>query len=306
MEKHILKTIILTLIICVLSAGVAVAVESEPDWKTYETEHFTIHASSRANIDEIGRLAEAIYDGMSVRYKDSNPEKIKLYIYTNRSAFLKESPSSDAAGYASPSLDLIAILQGAGNSTITLTHEINHIIFLRNVSRIDTVPQWFIEGLALYESQPGAEAAELEKYALARDIPDFIEQGTGINDGPATRREYADGYLKVNFIVYKFGRDKLYEAIGRLQTGSGFNEALVESLGVSEGELNAAWTDYARGQRVNIWLMQLRDIGWYVMTALLVIVMFVFPIQRYRRLRAMDDVEEDEDYVAEDLGKNKH
>ncbi|MDP2210387.1 MAG: peptidase MA family metallohydrolase [Candidatus Aquicultor sp.] len=303
MEKHILKTIILTLIICVLSAGVAVAVESEPDWKTYETEHFTIHASARANVEEIGRLAEATYNGMSLRYNDTDPQKINLYIYTSRSAFLGESPSTDAAGYASPGSNLIAILQGAGNSTKTLTHEINHIIFLRNVARMDTVPQWFIEGLALYESQPGAEAAELEKYALARDIPDFIERGIGINDGPATRREYADGYLKVNFIVNKFGRDKLYETIGRLQTGAVFDQALVESLGVSEDGLNTAWNNYARGQRVSIWVMQLRDIGWYVMTALLVIVMFVFPIQRYRRLRAMDDDEQYEDYAAENLDK---
>ena len=295
MEKYLLKTIILTLLVCVLSTGMAFAVESESDWKIHETEHFTIHASERANIEEIGRLAEAIYNGMSVRYNDSSRQKINLYVYKSRSAFLKESPSSGAAGYASPGNNLIAILQGAGNSTVTLTHEINHIIFLRNVARTETVPQWFIEGLALYESQPGVEVAELEKYALARDIPDFIDQGRGTADGPATRREYADGYLKVNFIVDKFGRDKLYEAISRLQRGAAFDRALVESLGVDEEELNTAWTDYARGQRVSIWLMQLRDIGWYVMTALLILAMFIFPIQRYRRLRAMDDDEDDDD-----------
>lgn len=290
-----LKTMMVTLLICVLATGVAFAVEAESDWKTSETEHFTIHASARADVEEIGRLAEATYNGMSVRYNDSNRQKINLYIYTNRSAFLKDSPSAEAAGYASPGNNLIAILQGAGNSTKTLIHEINHIIFLRNVARIETVPHWFIEGLALYESQPGAEVAELEKYALARDIPDFIEQGTGIADGPATRREYADGYLKVNFIVEKFGRDRLYEAIGRLQRGAAFDRALVESLGVGEEELNTSWTDYARGQRVSIWLMQLRDIGWYVMTALLIVAMFIFPIQRYRSLRAMDDDENDDD-----------
>ncbi|MBS3910139.1 MAG: hypothetical protein KGZ93_11060 [Actinobacteria bacterium] len=299
MEKYISKIIIMASIICALSIGVAVAIEAEPDWKTHETEHFTIYASERADVEEIGRIAEAAYNGMSVRYRDSNRQKINLYIFTSRSAFLKGSPSTEAAGYASPARSLIAILQGAGNSTITLTHEINHIVFMRNVARIETVPQWFIEGLALYESQPGAEAAELEKYALARDIPDFIERGAGVDDGPATRREYADGYLKVNFMVDKFGRDKLYEAVGRLQTGASFNDALLESLGVSEDGLNAAWTDYARGQRVSIWVMQLRDIGWYVMAALLVIVIFVFPIQRYRRLRAMDDDDDEgEDYVV--------
>ncbi|MDI6817289.1 MAG: peptidase MA family metallohydrolase [Actinomycetota bacterium] len=297
MEKYLLKTMILTLLVCVLATGMALAVESESDWKTYETEHFVIHASTRANVEEIGRLAEATYNGMSVRYNDSNQQKINLYIYSNRSAFLKESPSAEAAGYASPGNNLIAILQGAGNSTKTLIHEINHIIFLSNVTRIETVPHWFIEGLALYESQPGAEVAELEKYALARDIPDFIERGRGNDDGPATSREYADGYLKVNFIVDKFGRDKLYEAIGRLQRGAAFDRALVESLGVGEEELNTTWTDYARGQRVSIWLMQLRDIGWYVMTALLILAIFVFPIQRYRHMRAMDDDDDEEETI---------
>jgi len=296
MKRYFILTLILILVTFLLSAGSATAIETEADWIITETEHFIIHASERADVEEIGRIAEAIYEGMSVRYKDSDPEKIKLYIHTNRSAFLKGSPSAEAAGYASPSRNLIAILQGAGNSTITLAHEINHIIFMRNVPRIDTVPQWFIEGLALYESQPGVEVAELEKYALARDIPDFIGRTAGAEDAPATRREYADGYLKINFIIHKFGREKLYDTIGKLQAGAEFDQALTESLGMSEDKLNDAWQSFARGQRVSIWVMQLRDIGWYVMSVLLVVVIIVFPIQRYRRLRAMEEEDEEEEF----------
>jgi len=271
----------------------AFAVDSQGDWTTLETPHFRIHASKRANVEEIGRVAEAIYVGMAARYNYDQSQKVDLYIYNDRSAFLKGSPSADAAGYASPGRNLIAVLQGVGNSTITLAHEINHIIFMRSTPRIDTVPRWFIEGLAIYESQPGVEAANLEKYALASDIPDFIESA---EDGAVTRKDYAQGYMKVSFIAGKFGRAKLYEVIGRLQAGADFNSALMQSLGLDQDTLNAEWKSYARGQVVAIWLMQLRDVGWYLLSILIILAVIIAPIRKRKRLREMEDEEDEEIY----------
>lgn len=268
-------------------------IDPQDDWATLKTSHFMVHAPKHINLDEIGRVAEDIYSQMAPRYHYREDQRIDLYLYTGRSAFLYGSPSDDAAGYASPRQNLIAILLGVGNSTMTLGHEINHIIFMQSAPRIDTVPDWFIEGLAIYESQPGVEATKIEKYALVRDIPDLAGDSR-LNDDETTKEDYAQGYLMINFIIEKFGKGKLYDLIYKLQGGADFDTALLQALGRDQDELNAMWKKYARSQINVIWLTQLRHTGWYLLAGLVILAVVVIPIRKRKRLR---DMEDEEDYV---------
>jgi len=294
------KPLVLTLVLFLLAMATLVftgsghcAVGPQGDWATLKTPHFMVHAPKRTNLDEIGKVAEDIYSQMAPRYRYKEDQRIDLYLYTDRSAFLYGSPSDDAAGYASPRQNLIAILLGIGNSTVTLGHEINHIIFMRSVPRIDTVPEWFIEGLAIYESQPGVEATKIERYALVRDIPD-IAGNSRLNDDETTKEDYAQGYLMINFIIDKFGEDKLYDLIYKLQGGADFDTALTQALGSDQDELNAMWKKYARSQINVIWLTQLRHTGWYLLAGLIILAVVVIPIRKRKRLRDMEDEEEDD------------
>jgi len=281
-------------VISIISSSNAYAITSQSDWVTYESPHFIIHAIKRSDLQQIGQTAESIYDNMAQRYNFHQNEKIQLYIYTDRPAFLSESPSIYAAGYASPGQNIIAILLNAGNSTVTLGHEINHIIFIHSVPRVNTVPQWFIEGLAIHESQPGIEAAQLERYALVRDIPDMVGSKQPRSD-VSTPQDYAEGYMMINFIIDKFGQPKLYGIISRLQSGSDFNAALTQVLGRSQDKLNSDWRAYARNQIIAIWLTRLQDLGWYLLIIVGILAMIIAPIRKRRRLRQMEDDDEPED-----------
>lgn len=276
-----------------LPSSNAHAITPQSDWATYESPHFIVHAVKRSDLQLIGRTAESIYDNMARRYNFNQNGKINLYIYTDRSAFLSASPSVDAAGYASPGQNMIAILLNAGNSTITLGHEINHIIFINSVPRINTVPQWFIEGLAIRESQPGIEATQLEQYALVRDIPDMVGSKQPSGDF-STPQDYAEGYMMINFIIDKFGRPKLYEIITSLQGGEDFNAALTQALGRSQDQLNADWRTYARNQVIAIWITRLKDFGWYLMILVGLLAMIIAPVRKHRRLKRMEDEDEDD------------
>lgn len=270
------------------------AFASQDNWVKLDTPHFVIHATREAHLDQVGKMAEAIYTEMAARYNYNQEQKINLYIYNNRSAFLKQSPSVEAVGYASPSQNLIAIFYIAKNLNVTLKHEINHIIFLRSIARINTVPEWFVEGLAIHESQPGVEAAEIEKYMLARDIPEFVNSSSSLKSDPATRQDYAQGHIMIGFIIKRFGKEKLYEIIKRLQSGEDFNSSLISSLGESERELNAEWRSYARNRVLMIWIQQLRDVGWYLMSILVILTVIIAPIRKRKRLREMEDEEEED------------
>lgn len=291
-KVFVARVVAVTVLVLMLIPLSSFAVTTQSDWATINTPHFIIYATKRADVEQIGRIAEGIYSEMASRYKYNQSQPINLYIYTDQAAFLSGSPSSDAVGYASPSQNLIAVFLGTGNSTITLGHEISHIMFMRSVPRINTVPIWFIEGLATYDSQPGVEAAEIEKYALARDIPDLVGSANQPLDTSTGRQDYAQGYMVVNFIVSKFGEQKLYKVIERMQMGANFNDALVQELGLSQDTINAKWKEYAHGQVANIWLMQLRDVGWYILGGLVILIVVIAPIRKHRQLRNLENVDD--------------
>ncbi|MCL6471618.1 MAG: hypothetical protein K6T91_02270 [Firmicutes bacterium] len=287
------RVIIMAILVSMLTPSFVFAIILQSDWATLSTQHFLIYAPKRADIEQIGDVAERIYTEMASRYKYNQSQIINLYIYTDQAAFLSGSPSPDAAGYASPCQNMIAVLLGAGNSTTTLRHEISHMMFLRSVPKVNTVPIWFIEGLAIYESKPGIEAAEIAKYALARDIPDLVGNENQSLDNNATKQDYAQGYMVIDFIVNEFGEPKLYEVIEKLQKGLDFNDALTQVLGLSQDNLNAKWKGFASGEVKSIWLMQLRDIGWYLLSSLVILTAIIVPFRKRKRLREM----EDEDYL---------
>ncbi|HEY3374330.1 MAG TPA: hypothetical protein VGK02_04625 [Candidatus Aquicultor sp.] len=308
MIKNIAVIITLGLAILASSAGSAVAITSQRDWTSLQTPHFIIFATKRANMRSIGQTAESIYIDMAGRYHFEQQQKIKLYVYTDRAAFLSDSPSDNAAGYAAPGQNLVSILNGVGNATITLTHEINHIIFMRSVPRIDTVPEWFIEGLATYESQPGVDVANLDSYMLTRDIPQLV--GNHSNSGWAgSQQDYAQAYQMVSFVADKFGRNKLYGAIDRMQAGEDFDTALLRAVGRNQKQLNSDWQGYARKQQITIWLIWLQDIGWYVMGVLVLLLAIWAPIRKHLHLRRMEEdevpesLEEIEARISEEAGE---
>jgi hypothetical protein len=250
---------------------------------------------------------------MAARYHYKQKQKIKLIVYTDRDQFLAGSPSKNAAGYAIPSENLIAVLDGQGDPAgfqTTLAHEINHIIFIRSVPIIASVPQWFIEGLAIYESHPGIKVARLEKYALAQDLPDVISLRP--DPGPAELKDYAQGYLLVGFIVSEYGRDALDNVIARMQMGDDFNSAMLQTLKVTPQELNDRSKTYMNTQLIYVWLYELQDLGWYFACALFIVAGTVAFVRKRRHLAGINDEEygnddgnppwDDDDFTGFDFG----
>lgn len=300
--KLSIKLAVLILILIVVLANTtatALALSMQSDWATTETAHFKIYAPKRADLKRIGSTAETIYVYMAKRYRYEQTQKIRLYIYTNRPAFLDGSPSENAVGFASPSNNAISILLGTGDSGVTLAHEVNHIIFLQSIPRIDTVPVWFIEGLAVYESQPGVEVIGYDERALVNDIPELVDPKSKPKLREAEPGDYTQGYRVVHFIADKYGRAKLYEAIYRMQAGEDFNTALTRAIGTDEKKINDEWRAYARQQIIKAWVMRLQDAGWYILSAVLILALIALPLKRRKQLRQLEEMEEDEEAIVD-------
>lgn len=255
--------------------------------------HFVFHAGDKGfnSYLALGKMCEEIYTVMAKRYHYDRKDKIDFFFYTDRSKFLQESPSNDAVGYAIPSENKIAVLfdGNSQNEQSTITHEINHIIFIRSVPDIKTVPQWFIEGLAIYESHPGPRVSAIEEQALAKDLPDIISNR--VDNGPAELKDYGQGYLLVGFIVSEFGREALDGIIVRLQQGDAFNDAVLKTVRMSPEELNNRSRAYVNIDLFYIWLLKLQDFEWYFATALFLL---AGGLAYYRKRKSLSKRTEDE------------
>jgi hypothetical protein len=243
-----------------------------------------------------GRVSEETYSDMAKRYHYHDDKKIDFIVYTDRSKFLQESPSRDAIGYAIPAENKIAVLLDGSDYQrwqSTIAHEINHIIFIQSVPDIKTVPQWFIEGLAIYESHPGPQASAIEEQALAKDLPDIISNRP--SSGPAELKDYGQGYLLVGFIVREFGREALDGIIGRLQHGDTFNNAVLKTIKMSPEELNSRSKEYVGIELFYIWLLKLQDFEWYFATALFLLASGLAFRRKRKNLKRQAGDEQDDD-----------
>jgi hypothetical protein len=263
-----------------------------------EAEHFIFHPGNRGVrfYFMLGHVPESIYKEMAARYHYKQQKKIDFYVYSDRDKFIEESPSKDAAGYAVPSENKIAIMVDGDPQDwqATIAHEINHIIFIQSVPKIGTVPQWFIEGLAIYESHPGLNVARLEEQALAKDLPDIIS--SRVDPGPAELKDYGQGYLLVGFIVSEYGREALDNIIVKLQSGADFNSAVIRTLSVTPEELNNRSKAFVRTELFYIWLLKIQDFQWYFATVLFVVAGTIAFARKRRQLSGLKDNDDNTDY----------
>ncbi|MBI4733929.1 MAG: hypothetical protein HY779_03805, partial [Rubrobacteridae bacterium] len=251
-------------------------------------------ADDNARLFELlNTVPEKIFEEMASRYHYRQTRKIVLLVYSNPEKFYANSPSRDAIGYAIPAENKIAILLNgnlAGLQT-TIAHEINHIMFINSTPRINTVPQWFIEGLAIYESHPGQNAGNIEEQALAQDLPDIISLRP--DSAAAEPKDYGQGYLLVGYIVREFGRGALDGIIAKLQSGRDFNSAVLETLNVSPEELNENSKKSVGIDLVYVWLLKLQNLEWYLATVLFIVAGAIAYIRKRRSLSGTNDDDPD-------------
>ncbi|MBI4733295.1 MAG: hypothetical protein HY779_00465 [Rubrobacteridae bacterium] len=259
--------------------------------QTYEGTNIVLRAAddNARLFESLKTVPEKIFEEMASRYHYRQTKKIVLFVYSDPEKFYENSPSRDAIGYAIPAENKIAILLNgnlAGLQT-TIAHEINHIIFINSTPRINTVPQWFIEGLAIYESHPGSNAGNIEEQALAQDLPDIICLRP--DSAAAEPKDYGQGYLLVGYIVREFGRDALDGIIVKLQSGIDFNSAVLETLNVSPEELNENSKESVGIDLVYVWLLKLQNLEWYLATVLFIVAGTIAYVKKRRGLSGAND-----------------
>ncbi len=224
-----------------------------------QTDHFiiTYHGIYEREAQEVGKELEANYERIRTELKDAEHDIIHVFVYANQEAFNKATGllHSVANGTSRGPLEFHFIWTNWFNSIFpdnprkTAVHEFTHCVQLNILIKdaIQTLeyedeesfntafekkfktdyPQWFWEALCTYE------ANELNSISVKYGMRNHLT----LQELNASNQIYNVGYTLIEFLVHKWGKDKLPEF---LRSYCNFEKV----LGVSEEEFEQGWREY--------------------------------------------------------------
>ena len=285
---------LLVLLVCLALLVPQLVLADDINWKEKESKHFVVHFEKASEGERILKKAESLYSQMTFDYNYRVPRRISIYVYHNHSSFLAQSPAGISRAYSQPFMNRIFISATRDSVDAAIAHELCHVIFLQSLPDSSKVPFWFVEGIAIYQSELSVGSDEATPYLLqgeAHSISDLSQKVP--KDVKEQQRIAAEGYLIVRYFADKYGRDKLNLLIKNLQRGMDFSGALEKSLGVSEEELDKAWQMYIAARSKQVYVQTLQYFGILIMSLLLVIATGIWFRKRKQKLEELQEDTED-------------
>ena len=110
-----------------------------------------------------------------------------------------------------------------------------------SVQYLYQIPLWFAEGLAEYEASGWDEEADMVMRDAA--VSGYAVHLDMLGGGYLV---YKQGQSAINFLVARYGKEKLREIVGSLKTSRNLESALERSLGVGERKFSEIWMESLR------------------------------------------------------------
>lgn len=177
-------------------------------------------------------------------------QPIDLYIYGSNSdlkdAVLFEPGWTGGLAYPNYNITIIGISPdqldwGRHAQAHELTHVlVGHLTF----SCLGIVPTWLNEGLAVYgEGGPDdASQGQLQQAIAADTLLPVRSLSAGFSEDPGKANlSYSQSYSLVNFLISKFGRDKIIQLLTALRDSATVDSALQQVYGFDIDGFEAAW-----------------------------------------------------------------
>jgi hypothetical protein len=165
---------------------------------------------------------------------------IDLYIYGEnqdmRDAVLYEPGWTGGLAYPEYNIVIIGIAPADVEwGKRTEAHELTHVLVGDfTFSCLGSMPTWMVEGIAVY-GEGGPEPSGVtyfEKNKNDNTLLSFKVLSGGFSEDPnQADLSYSQSYYMVNYLIEKYGKDKLIEFLKLLKTGGELNESLKSSYG---------------------------------------------------------------------------
>ncbi|MFQ5674822.1 MAG: tetratricopeptide repeat protein [bacterium] len=235
-----------------------------PQYKTHRTEHFTIriHEKDDAVLSAYAqRLAEESFANLSAKYPLANPESVVLEIFPEHDDFAVRCfgiPGAQAfLGICFGNLVAMDSPRARSKGDFvwgqTLWHELVHVTHLKLTN--NRIPRWLAEGIAVYETgqarpywQMGLDVPFVMAFKNKRTLP-LKDLDSGFNRPTSPGQvslSYFQASLIVEFIVEKYGRDKILAMFPEFRSGLKTNAVIQKVFGKDVDEIDDEFNLYVR------------------------------------------------------------
>ncbi len=217
------------------------------------SEHFNYYSndSDIKALDSLSKELEASYTKITGDFKVNFSEKVRVYIYPDVTSFHKaighpEYPDWVVGTGGDNELGMVSPLNPGSAHTYqdlmkTVVHEFVHVVTRKVASGLGTKSKWLWEGLATYESKQYSTAVKdyLRTDISANNIPTLSEMEKAGNVGFGNIKGYEFSYTIIDFMVNKYGMDKIIELVKSPDNYMGI-------FGISKDDFEKAWIQYLK------------------------------------------------------------
>ncbi len=203
-----------------------------------------LHTSAVASLEDLARATGLRTDS-----------PINLYIYADtadmRDSILYEPGWTGGLAYSDHNIVLIGIAPADIDwGKRTQAHELTHVLVGQlTFSCLSDIPTWLQEGLAVY-GEGGPEAASQEQLDQAIKADDLLSvrslSGNFSEDPAKADLSYSQSYSLVNFLIEKYGQDKMTALLKALRDGNTVDDALKSVYNFDVDGYEDAWRAFVK------------------------------------------------------------
>ena len=232
------------------------------DWHILKTEHFDIYYyPEMEDVAEKGaNFAEESYQILQTKFNHTINRRVPLIFYSSHMHFQQTNITPgfipEGVGGFFEFLKGRVVIPSNGNLNQfkkVIRHELVHVFMHSKIDRVQKnkgkldgayPPLWFTEGLAeVWSSKWDSQAEMVVKDAVLHNYMVPLNQIYRIN---GTYMMYKVGQNILEYIIRKYGEDKLLLLMENLWKHSRFEESFKETLGLSYLEFDEEWIYYLK------------------------------------------------------------
>ncbi len=223
------------------------------NWKTVQNGDFLRLHYYKGNQAFIDALSQAAANGLQFNETQSGlkaDSPIDLYIYGNtedmKDAILYEASWTGGQAFPDQNIVIIGISPAEVDwGKTTIVHELTHVLVGHlTFSCLGDVPTWLNEGLAMYSEGP-LDAQFKEPLDIAMEENNLLGinlLGAGFSElSDKANLSYGESYSIVNFLIERFGQQKMIDLLQTFKLGATPDEALMQTYGFDVNGLEDAW-----------------------------------------------------------------
>lgn len=233
-------------------------------FEVLETEHFIIKVArneDRVLLDQVGEYAEKMHKEVCADFNHVPPVKTIVEIFPTHPQFSVRITGRGWIGTIGAATGTVIVMVapnkersqfGTFNWATVLRHEYTHTVTLSATN--NNIPRWFTEACAVWQQPDRRDFDAVRKLVAATRMGQLYpikELDWGFirpSRGGGQQLAYAQAEWMMEYVIHAKGYKAILKMLEGFRDGHSQEKVLHDALGMSEGDLDKGFGEWAKGQ----------------------------------------------------------